>query len=74
MHRRNKSGVEHTAEGIGSQIKGNVKEAWGDLTDDRSTQVNGKIDRLKGKIQEEYGRAKTDQEKRRIDDDDTVPM
>lgn len=48
--------VEHTAKGIGNQIKGNVKEAWGNITDNPKVKLEGKMDRLKGKVQETLGR------------------
>ncbi|MDQ7262295.1 CsbD family protein [Paracoccus sp. PS-1] len=42
-------------EGKWNQLKGSVKEKWGDLTDDELTEVDGKKDRLVGKLQEKYG-------------------
>jgi uncharacterized protein YjbJ (UPF0337 family) len=41
-----------------NQFKGSVKERWGKLTDDDLTVIDGKRDRLVGKIQERYGIAK----------------
>ena len=38
-----------------SQFKGSVKERWGKLTDDDLTMVDGKRERMVGKIQERYG-------------------
>jgi len=38
-----------------NQFKGSVKEQWGKLTDDDLTMIDGKKDRLIGKIQERYG-------------------
>jgi uncharacterized protein YjbJ (UPF0337 family) len=38
-----------------NQMKGSVKEKWGKLTDDDLTMIDGKRDRLVGKIQERYG-------------------
>jgi uncharacterized protein YjbJ (UPF0337 family) len=43
------------AGGMLNQVKGNVKEAWGDLTDNPVTEREGARDRVKGRIQEEYG-------------------
>ncbi|BDG74811.1 CsbD family protein [Roseomonas fluvialis] len=40
------------------QLKGNVKEQWGKLTDDDITIVEGQRDQLVGRIQERYGIAK----------------
>lgn len=37
------------------QLKGSVKETWGDLTDDEITQMNGDRDKMSGKLQERYG-------------------
>ena len=54
-------------EGNWKQMKGKVKEKWGNLTDDDLTAVNGKRDQLEGKIQERYGLAK-DQVKKDVDD------
>ncbi|WPM84999.1 CsbD family protein [Apirhabdus apintestini] len=45
------------------QFKGSVKEQWGKLTDDDFTVVEGKRDRLVGKIQERYGYQKDQAEK-----------
>ena len=45
-------------EGNWKQVKGQVKEKWGKLTDDDLTAINGKREQLEGKIQERYGIAK----------------
>ncbi|MDZ4858745.1 MAG: CsbD family protein [Candidatus Hydrogenedentes bacterium] len=45
-------------EGSWKQLKGDVKERWGKLTDDDVSEVNGKRDQLAGKLQERYGYAK----------------
>ncbi|WP_353144044.1 CsbD family protein [Paracoccus sp. (in: a-proteobacteria)] len=42
-------------EGKWNQLKGSVREKWGDLTDDELTEVAGKKDKLAGKLQEKYG-------------------
>ncbi|MFB2531915.1 CsbD family protein [Paracoccus sp. p4-l81] len=54
-------------EGKWEQLKGSVKEKWGDLTDDELTQAAGKRDKLAGKLQEKYGWTKDEAEKQ-IDD------
>lgn len=36
-------------------IKGKVKETWGELTDDDITRIDGKRDQLLGFIQKRYG-------------------
>jgi uncharacterized protein YjbJ (UPF0337 family) len=38
-----------------NQLKGKIKEQWGELTDDDILQAQGNIDQLIGKIQEKYG-------------------
>ncbi|MDM4770468.1 CsbD family protein [Solimonas sp. SE-A11] len=40
------------------QLKGEIKQKWGKLTDDDLTLIEGKRDVLEGKIQERYGLAK----------------
>jgi uncharacterized protein YjbJ (UPF0337 family) len=54
-------------EGNWKQVKGQIKEKWGKLTDDDLNVINGKRDQLEGKLQERYGYAK-DQTKKDIDD------
>ena len=38
-----------------SQIKGDAKTWWGDITDDELTRVEGEYDKLVGLLQEKYG-------------------
>ncbi len=45
-------------EGKWKQVKGRVREKWGDITDDELDQMEGRRDRLEGKLQEKYGYAK----------------
>ena len=45
-------------EGNWKQLKGRVKEKWGDLTDDDLDRIDGSRDQLLGRIQERYGIAK----------------
>ena len=45
-------------EGKWKQVKGEVREKWGKLTDDDILVVAGKRDQLIGKVQERYGIAK----------------
>ena len=54
-------------EGNWKQVKGKVKEKWGNLTDDDLTAINGQRDQLEGKIQQRYGLAK-DQVRQDVDD------
>jgi len=49
------------------QFKGKAKEQWGDLTDDDLDRIEGNRDQLAGRIQERYGIAKEEAE-RRVDD------
>jgi uncharacterized protein YjbJ (UPF0337 family) len=51
-------------EGKWKQLRGRIKEAWGVLTDDELDQIDGKRDRLIGKLQEKYGysRVEADEE------------
>lgn len=45
-------------EGNWKQLKGKVKETWGNLTDDDLDVIAGKRDQLAGKLQERYGMAR----------------
>lgn len=47
--------VWNQVEGNWNQFKGVVKEKWNDLTDDDIEQMEGRRDRIVGKIQERYG-------------------
>ena len=40
------------------QLKGSIREKWGQLTDDDVDKVSGSVERLVGLIQERYGYAK----------------
>ncbi len=51
------------AAGQWKQMKGNLKEQWGKLTDDDLTRLEGKSDRLAGVIQERYGIARDEAER-----------
>jgi len=51
-------------EGKWNQVKGSVKEKWGDLTDDELTEIDGRKDQLTGKLQERYGWTKEEADKR----------
>ena len=48
-------------------MKGSLKEKWGKLTDDDLNQINGQRDQLIGKLQERYGIAR-EEAQRRADD------
>ena len=51
-------------EGKWKQLKGAAKAQWGKLTDDDLTIVAGNRDKLIGKVQERYGIAKEEAQKR----------
>jgi uncharacterized protein YjbJ (UPF0337 family) len=53
-------------EGNWKQIKGKVKEQWGELTDDDLNQIAGRREQLEGKLQQRYGYQK-DQIKKEVD-------
>ncbi len=40
------------------QAKGQVKQKWGQLTDDDIAQIEGRYEKLAGKLQEKYGYSK----------------
>ena len=46
------------AGGVLNQVKGRVKQAVGDLTGDHSMHASGTKDRIKGNLQETYGKVK----------------
>lgn len=56
--------------GVVNQIKGNLKEAWGDITDNPEIEREGARDRVKGHIQEEYGKTKEKESQLERDLDD----
>ena len=54
-------------EGNWKQIRGAIREKWGELTDDELDQIAGKRDKLAGVLQERYGYTQMEAE-RQIDD------
>jgi uncharacterized protein YjbJ (UPF0337 family) len=42
-------------EGKWKEMRGQVKEMWGKLTDDDLDKVNGKADQMVGLLQQKYG-------------------
>lgn len=44
------------------EVKGQVKQKWGKLTDDDLAQLNGKTEELVGFLQQRYGYAKVQAE------------
>jgi len=53
-----KSPVLQKIEGNWNQFAGKVKEAWGDLTNDDLDRFEGKLEQLKGHIQERTGESR----------------
>jgi uncharacterized protein YjbJ (UPF0337 family) len=62
---------EDRIEGPVKEGTGKVKEEWGDLTDDPTTEAEGKAEQIGGKVQNEWGEAK-DTVRDAVDDDDDV--
>ena len=58
---------EDILKGQWKQLRGQIKEWWGVLTDDDLDKINGRRDQLIGKLQEKYGFSK-DQATRELDD------
>lgn len=48
----------HTLKGQWQELTGKAKQEWGRLTQDDWLQIEGRFDRLAGKIQERYGVAR----------------
>ena len=57
-----------------TQFKGQVKEKWGDLTDDDLDVIDGKKDQLVGKLQERYGYERDEAEQEADAFLETVPQ
>jgi uncharacterized protein YjbJ (UPF0337 family) len=51
-------------EGQWKQIRGKIKEFWGDLTDDDLDRINGRRDQMVGALQERYGYTRDDADHR----------
>jgi len=47
-----------TIEGAWTQLKGSVREKWGNLTDDEIESSKGSFQKLSGTIQKKYGQSK----------------
>jgi uncharacterized protein YjbJ (UPF0337 family) len=54
---------EDTLKGQWTQLKGQVREQWGKLTDDDVDTIQGQSEQLIGKIQERYGVARDEAER-----------
>jgi uncharacterized protein YjbJ (UPF0337 family) len=57
---------EDTLKGQWTQLKGQVREQWGKLTNDDLDRVQGEAEQLVGRIQERYGIAR-DEAQRQVD-------
>ena len=66
MYKENTS-LWNQIEGSWKQLSGKVRETWGWLTDDDLEEIRGRRDILAGKVQEHYGIAQEDAN-RRIDE------
>jgi uncharacterized protein YjbJ (UPF0337 family) len=58
-----RGGSRDILEGNWKQLRGQLKEWWGKLTDDDLDRIEGKRDKLIGMLQERYGYAKADAER-----------
>lgn len=58
---------QNILEGKWMQLRGSIREKWGELTDDELDKIAGKRDRLSGMLQEKYGYSELEAE-REIDD------
>ena len=58
---------EDILKGKWMQLRGVIREKWGELTDDELDQIAGKRDRLAGVLQEKYGYSEMEAN-REIDD------
>lgn len=57
---------EDTLKGQWTQLKGQIREQWGKLTNDDLDQIQGRSEQLIGRIQERYGVAR-DEAERQVD-------
>ena len=54
--------MDDILQGQWKQLRGKIKEQWGNLTDDDLDRVNGQYDQLVGALQERYGYGKVEAE------------
>lgn len=52
----------HLLEAKWKQLRGKVKQKWGDLTDDDLDRIEGRYEELVGLLQEKYNRSREDAE------------
>ena len=50
-------------EGKWKQLRGEIREKWGELTDDDLDQIAGRSDKLAGILQEKYGYTQVEAER-----------
>ena len=58
---------ENILQGQWKELKGKVREKWGQLTDDELDQINGRYDQLIGHLQKSYGYSQ-ERARREVDD------
>lgn len=58
---------ENVLEGKWLQLRGSIREKWGEITDDELDQIAGKRDKFAGVLQEKYGYTQIEAE-RQIND------
>ena len=68
LHREDELMDSDRIEGPLKEAGGKVKEEFGDLTDDASTEAEGKKEQVEGNIQNEWGETK-DEVRDAVDDD-----
>ncbi len=49
---------DQTIKGNWNEMKGKIKQKWGDITDDDLTYAEGKEDEMWGKLQQKVGKSK----------------
>lgn len=45
-----------------NELKGKIKEEWGELTDDDLDEIEGRRDQMVGSIQQRYGKSRAEAE------------
>lgn len=67
MNNGNGSSFDNLLSAKWNQIKGEIKQQWGDLTDDEIDRARGNRDELVGILQEKYGKSEA-QAEREVDE------
>ena len=60
-----KTGDAHKVEGAVDQVKGEAKDQYGKLTDNKSKQAEGKWDKAKGAVKDKIGDLKNEMNENR---------